>query len=145
MVSANANMPPQFPPAQPPPTQQLQLPQQNLLHLTLADLFAGFQRNLQSQIVPAHCTLGGGQPPQLLQPGASIGQPLQLPQAIPQSHDVQSLPFQRQQETTNTHCTLGSGRPPQLVHPSGKVGPGRPPQLPQSFQQNFGYQGRLFL
>lgn len=55
-----------------------------------------------------------------------------------------AMPLQLQPTIIPAHCTPVSVQPPPLVHPGGKVGLGRPPQPPRSFQQDFGQRARLF-
>jgi len=161
---SNPNIPPLFPPAQSssnpiqpipaaqppmqpisaahPPIQPIPPPlqaPQSLLNLTLADLFTRLQMTpTQPQppriIYPQNCTLGNGQPPQLVNPSGKdgLGQPPQLSRSIQQHTGPQTMPPHHH---TFAYCTPGRCQPPQLVTPDGRMGTGQPPQLSLPFQQ----------
>ena len=120
------------------PTAQFQAPvAQSLLNLTIADLFAGLQRQATS-------------PPTLqLQPQPQVTTPLQLqPQMGTTHYRVGQPPHVMQSpQLPQAYCMPGVGQSLQLTHSEGRVGPGQLPQLPQTqtTRQHFGQPGRLSL
>ena len=122
----------------PPPNQPVplfQVPQQGLLSMTLAELFARLQTEgslpspFQPQAIATNCTLGSGRPSQLANPSGKDGpgQPPQLSRTV--QHDVHPTrpPPQNQ---VQPHYAPAGGQPSQLVHP-GAMSLEQPPQLLQ--------------